>query len=349
MAVLAKTKGMFGGPPQYVQGDDLRARIEAFLTGGGLAGARGPNVGPVDPLSGRGFMPPPIDAPPALGNTPPFAGEDGAVGARRGVTTSDPPYGEDGPVPDGYGGMIGAGNPARKRRGFRDVASGIGEFLVRFNALNGNPAAMQMLQMRQTSQDNQDRFKLEHIQQQRLQDEADWRREYQSRPQFRTVNGQVVQLDPMGGADPEVIYQAPEDFEVYANAMGFEPGTPEYLEAQQDFVLRGSGPTALENRTAYENARQGNRVALEGVRQGNRQALENTRQGNRAAIVDQRARIDRMRDSWFGSPARGQGGRRTGGRSNPNGRQWVRDNQGNRIEAEVRNGVWVNVATGRPL
>jgi hypothetical protein len=92
-----------------------------------------------------------------------------------------------------------------------------------------------------------------------------------------------------------------QPFEQYARAQGLKPGTAEYRAALQDYVLRGQGPTAYENRERMEGVEQGNRVqlegvrqggrvALEGVRQGNRVALEGVRQGNRESLVDKRER-----------------------------------------------------------
>lgn len=362
---------MMGRTP--VQGGDLRNRIVAHLnaqTGGSLVpGGRGafpPFYGPVTTPGINGDAPQGMGAPDNEGEFIPTG-----LGSKGGV---DPAYGEDGQTP-GYSGMIGAGNPARKRRGFRDRFQGVAEVLgPMLLAAGGNPAlALQMVQMRQQDRQFGDRMKLDHAQQTRLQQEADWRRDFQSRPQYRTVNGQVVQLDPMGGADPEVIYQAPEDFEIYADAMGLEPGTQEYLDAQQDFVLRAHGPTALQNRTAYEGVRHRNRLGEIDRRESNIRARPPRAPTSRpnpgsivAEIMDKQRRGERLSSGeeqvlreWQAgrgernAPGRaGAGGGRPAGRAGQggaNGRQWVTDAQGNRVEAEVRNGQWINVATGRPL
>ena len=65
----------------------------------------------------------------------------------------------------------------------------------------------------------------------------------------------------------------PADFQEYATTLGLQPGTDEYNEAVQDYVLRANGPTAQDGRESLEGVRQDNRVSLEGVRQGNRVAL----------------------------------------------------------------------------
>lgn len=75
-----------------------------------------------------------------------------------------------------------------------------------------------------------------------------------------------------------------EPAEKYARSLGMKPGTPEYNSAVQDYILRGQGPTAYDNREQFEGVQQGYRERLEGVRQGGRVALEGVRQGNRVAL-----------------------------------------------------------------
>jgi hypothetical protein len=76
-------------------------------------------------------------------------------------------------------------------------------------------------------------------------------------PQQFMSNGDRVQYDPVTG-EAKVVYDAQEPFDAYAQALGLEQGTPEYVRALQDYVLRSSGPTAYD----YD-------VQLDGVRTGN--------------------------------------------------------------------------------
>ena len=53
--------------------------------------------------------------------------------------------------------------------------------------------------------------------------------------------------DPATGQS-HVIYDGPEDFETYAQQLNLEPGSEEYFKAVEDYVLKGSGPSAHERR-----------------------------------------------------------------------------------------------------
>ena len=90
----------------------------------------------------------------------------------------------------------------------------------------------------------------------------------------------MVQYDPNSGGVNEV-YDGAEDFETYAETQGLEPGTQEYFDAVQDYVLKGDGPAAYERDQGLDDYRTGNRLKIEGARQGNRESLEGIRQRNR--------------------------------------------------------------------
>jgi hypothetical protein len=83
-------------------------------------------------------------------------------------------------------------------------------------------------------------------------------------PDFFMSGRDRVKYDPRTGQSTTV-YDGAEDFQTYATSLGLQPNTPEYARAMQDYVLKGSGPTALDGR-----------LSMEGVRQGNRQALRST-------------------------------------------------------------------------
>ncbi|MGC1269951.1 MAG: hypothetical protein WA842_05060 [Croceibacterium sp.] len=101
-----------------------------------------------------------------------------------------------------------------------------------------------------------------------------------------TVGRDRVQFDPATGSS-SVIYDGPEDFQLYAQDLGLEPGSEDYFRAVEDYVLRSGGPSAHgrdleldDHRTAndseLETLRYGNRVGLEGLRQRNRVSLRQT-------------------------------------------------------------------------
>lgn len=106
--------------------------------------------------------------------------------------------------------------------------------------------------------------------------EKKWAQEYdQSKPQFFMSGEDRVSYNPVSG-ESQVLYDAPEDFQLYADQMGFEPGTDEYNDAMADYVLRTAGPTANDGRQFLENLRQQNRLSMEGERQKNRLQLRQT-------------------------------------------------------------------------
>lgn len=94
-------------------------------------------------------------------------------------------------------------------------------------------------------------------------------------PEYFMSGDDRVRFDRKTGQS-SVVYDAPEEFETYAAAMGYKPGTPEYNTAAQDYVLRSSGPTANGFDVRLEEERQQNRVDLEGERQRNRLGLRGT-------------------------------------------------------------------------
>lgn len=103
-----------------------------------------------------------------------------------------------------------------------------------------------------------------------------WQQEYdQSKPQFFMSGEDRVSYNPLSG-ESQVLYDAPEDSQLYADQMGFEPGTEEYNDAMADYVLRTAGPTANDGRQFLENLRQQNRLSMEGERQKNRMQLRQT-------------------------------------------------------------------------
>lgn len=102
-----------------------------------------------------------------------------------------------------------------------------------------------------------------------------------------TIGRDRVMYDPASG-QANVIYDGAEDFELYAKELGLEPGSEEYFQAVEDFVLRSSGPSAYERDVQLDDHRTGNDRSLENLRYGNRAGLENLRQGNRRGMVDYR-------------------------------------------------------------
>lgn len=167
------------------------------------------------------------------------------------------------------------GDAAPPKKGgfdFRMLAGIIGDGLL---GLNGQPGVYgpAMWKRRQDEANHA----------QRLAEMREQTRLKLSEPDYATVNNRRVRIDPTTGKT-EVLYTAPQDFEDYAATLGAEPGTPEFDRMVQDYVLRGSGPTATDNYNVREDYRQENREDLEDIRQGNRIGLQTHRQAGQRAL-----------------------------------------------------------------
>lgn len=102
-----------------------------------------------------------------------------------------------------------------------------------------------------------------------------------------TIGRDRVQYDP-GTGTANVVYDGAEDFELYADKLGLEPGSDDYFTAVEDYILRGSGPSAHGRDMDMDDHRTSNDEGLERLRYGNRVNLENLRQQNRGRSEDQR-------------------------------------------------------------
>lgn len=312
-------RGLFGGSRHrpnvgYTPGRD----------GTGASGGLGLSP-PLDPATAPGMQPPAIsEAPPPpadwkntlgasmVSRLAPMAGNglqvdpmEAAPPMRGGpLGMSPPPFGQslgDAVMSDkianrGAPPIDGANGKGKKGIDWRMIAGIVGDSLL---GAVGQPGIYgpNMWKMRQQQAEHQDRI-AQMREQTRLK---------LSEPDYATVNNRRVRIDPMTG-QAEVLYQAPQDFEDYAATFGAEPGTPEYDRLVQDYVLRGSGPTATDNYNLREEWRQDNRLDLEGVRQGNRQSLLGQRQAGQRALKG----VPTYRQA---NPAPSRSGGRSGGGS----------------------------------
>jgi len=292
--------------PRGIFGSGRRRLNNAYTPGRDGTGASG-GVGmspPLDPAAAPGMQPPPIsDAPPPpadwkktlgarlVSQLPQMAANNGlqmeqmnpAPAMRggnlgnRGMFGSMPMAAPDAMMSDkidnrGAPPIDDANGKGKKGIDWRMIAGIVGDGLL---GLNGQPGiyAQNMWKQRQQQAEHQDRI-AQLREQTRLK---------LSEPDYATVNNRRVRIDPTTG-ESEVLYEAPQDFEDYAATLGAEPGTEEYRRLVEDYVLRGSGPTATDNYNTREEWRQENRVDLEGVRQGNRETLLGQRQAGQRAL-----------------------------------------------------------------
>ncbi len=83
-------------------------------------------------------------------------------------------------------------------------------------------------------------------------------------PQYFMSGKDRVQYDPTTG-ESNVLYDGPEQFQIYAQSLGYEPGTPEYVSAVQDAMLKSSGPTAYGYDRELDDYRTENDIKRKGA------------------------------------------------------------------------------------
>lgn len=146
----------------------------------------------------------------------------------------------------------------------------ISEFILNYGAASDNPLARSVLAERAAMEAQQRLFERQDSQRQedRRWDMEDTQRKANA-PQYFMSGKDRVQYDPATG-QANVLYDGPEQFEDYAKALGFEPGTPDYVKAVQDAMLKSSGPTAYgydkeldDYRTANDIQRKGSPTFLQ--------------------------------------------------------------------------------------
>ena len=117
-----------------------------------------------------------------------------------------------------------------------------------------------------------DRLRAQREKQMQLDREDEWKfreRDWQvedrdaknNMPQYFMSGRDRVMFDPSSG-NSETVFDGPEDFEKYAQTMGYEPGSDDYEQAVTDYVLRGHGPTALGYDKDLDDYKTRNRVKV---------------------------------------------------------------------------------------
>lgn len=145
---------------------------------------------------------------------------------------------------------------------------GVGGLLadIAFGALLGSPSPgriRELTQERRQREQQQQAATWARQDAQRQQDRQ-WHVEDRdvvaNRPQYFMAGRDRVAFDPTSGQS-KVVYDAPEDYQSYADTLGLNPGDEGYDAAVQDFVLRGAGPSAQAARRALVGVQQNARLA----------------------------------------------------------------------------------------
>src|SRR3546814_517597 len=96
-------------------------------------------------------------------------------------------------------------------------------------------------------------------------------------PQIEKVGDSIVSVGADGAVEP--LYTGQSDGERYAASLGYTPGTPGYLTAVQDYVLKSSGPTAFQTDRDLANYRHGLRLKEIGASGGEARSTAGHREG----------------------------------------------------------------------
>lgn len=83
-----------------------------------------------------------------------------------------------------------------------------------------------------------------------------------NRPHFQNVPGVGLVAANPADMTARTVMGAKSPAEVYAEAQGFVPGSPEYSSALSDFALKSAGPTAFGYRSQLQDDAQESRVQM---------------------------------------------------------------------------------------
>lgn len=241
--------------------------------------------------------------------------------------------------------------PAPHHKFFTKDGTGTGNILVGIlaDALSGAAGQpghyAQTMERRREEQTALERGEVQY--QRRRADELTDRQTEANKPQFFSGSEDRIAYDPTTQTT-RTLYDAPTDAQVYAGSLGYQSGSPDYTGAIRDYVLRSNGPTAVQSRFGLENLRTDGRQRLQTERLGvtrRGQDLSHTDRQRGQALTDTRGRrAQDMTDSRVRSSAGFQGkGDRAGNGAEP----FAMSADGHKIV--VRNGKWVDAATGKPV
>lgn len=287
--------------------------------GGPLAGLRRQPPGLSDAPLGFAGAPSPLDAPDAAGLGGPL------TDTLPQLRLEDMP-----PRKPGFLGKGGAG---------WGILGAIGDGLSAYGGQRGTFLPALLDQQHEANEEN--RFE------RRLAAENEERRRKALDPRMEQVGNTIGWLDPSGAGSYHPIFTAPSPAEQFASARGYEPGTPDYQQAVEDYRLGSWSGPAMEARQSLEGTRFDNRETLQGERLSTSRRNTDvrasaTRHGQILGDVRGRRGQDmndaRVRASagFQGRGRHGSGG--AGAKAMLNGRPIV-----------VRNGAWVDEATGHPV
>ena len=226
-----------------------------------------------------------------------------------------------------------------------DVAGGVAAAINGYLAAMGNPAGVEGLR------------NMHEMQMQRQKDAAQLAEEQAklSSPRIEQVGDSLGYLDPSAGTFSP-IFRDPQPFEAYATSLGYQPGTPEYLQAIEDYRAGTYGDAGVQGRLAVQAPRLDVTTRGQDLTHGDRQEGFDVRRRGQDLTHSDRVRgqdISRGNSVRSAETARGSYSYSHGGGSGRSHGAGAGDGatavgpDGHTIV--LRNGQWVDAQTGHPV
>jgi hypothetical protein len=204
----------------------------------------------------------------ALGTIIPY--NPGIQGQQPGGMSADPRINAINAMPNDVNRQLAANEAAKKPSFFgqggagRAIVGNLGDALSQIGGGQATYAPAMRERARQLAEAQRQQAEWQRQDGQRAEDRQ-WQvedRDYKAQaPQYFMSGNDRVQYNPATG-EATTVYDAPEEYQTYAQTLGLKPEDDGYDQAVQDYVLRGNGPTALQGRQALEGERQSNRMQL---------------------------------------------------------------------------------------
>lgn len=173
----------------------------------------------------------------------------------------------------------------------------IANALLAFNART-NPASMAMLQNNMAMARDR-RLAAQKLEAERLEAEREARQPHQ-------VGDSFVKLNPATG-QYETLFRDPQPFEAYAQSLGLVPGSPEYVNAVENYRLGPWSDAAVQAKTGLTGYRYDRMGGLQEDRQDHSVGMQEDRQVHSDSQLDQRLSVTRRgQDLSHGDRVRGQ-------------------------------------------
>lgn len=182
------------------------------------------------------------------------------------------------------------------------------------------------------------------LQQQQEFDRERWAAELEAKrqsalaPRIEQVGNTLGWVDPSASSFSP-IFTAPEEFEIFARQSGFEPGTPEYIDAIREYRAGTWGPQGVQGRLTVQQPR------LDVSERNNIRSTSTSRENSIRSTGQSDTNSRRSAETTRGSYSYSHGGRSDGRSGDLVGP--VYQKSGKRIRYSKKAGGYVDLATGQ--